>query len=1136
MKEFHKAISGRLGKQFALYIIIFSSCFTLVSTSVQLAFDYRAEISRIEQQFVDINNSHVQSLSLGLWSMDTAQVAAQLEGLVRLPDIEHAVIFDGDELLWQSGNKVAQKSRIEKYRLGYSEAREDPIYLGDLIVTANVDNVYDRLISRASVILISNGIKTFIVAGFIMFLIWWRVTRHLEAFYQYVTGFNVSKPNEPLALSKKVDPDNPDEFDIVADAINLMNQSLTDSFVSLQKAEDNLKRLLIERSRLLDSEREHKEQLEGKVFLRTEELTKSEQALKRSYAQLQNILETSPIAVGVYNLQAQKTVFSNHTCANMFGFSLPEWLEHNPVESWKNKQDREHYIQEYRQVGRVETREVLMVRKNLSEFWALLTWEKITFKDQQNILFWVVDIDEQKKAQQLLEQATQSKSDFLANMSHEIRTPMNAVLGFSHLALQTELTDQQHDYLSKIQRASHNLLRVINDILDLSKIEAGKLEVESVPFSLDDVLEHLCDLMRLKVEEKGLEILLFHPWELPRELKGDALRLGQVLANLVSNAIKFTEQGEISVRVEEVAREDDLVTLRFSVTDTGIGLTDKEMGYLFQPFSQADSTTTRLFGGTGLGLVISKQLVELMNGEISVTSTKGRGSCFSFTCQFGLDAPLLLENQLCQSLQGIRVLIVDDSETCRDVLSSIVCNLGMYCYTVSSGEAAIEELNRCQQEGEASYDLLLLDWHMPGLDGFACAQQIKSMSNNQPLPALVMVTAHSHEGVLGEGNDELLDGFLLKPVSPSLLIGAIQSALGIKSFNSKPTLHHISEVNHLIKEVRGKHILLVEDNVINQQIAKEMLAKLKLTVDIANNGVEAVECVQQGVFDLVLMDIQMPIMDGLDATKAIRQFAHCKSLPIIAMTANAMPEDVQRSLDAGMNDHLFKPIEPEKLHDLLYKWFTDNFSSSKKLMQERHTGVVLSVDSDTALSRLNNDSNLYAKLLHDFFSEHSETFDAIVRQMDDGEYEAGEKLAHTFAGVAGNLGANELFRSTQQLERLLHNKQKSQIDTVIEICKKNLVQFKQEIQPYLQMDPESAEERDRSEGPHDLSFEELSQALRECLEEGDSHSRQYLDQLEIAIDYPVSVHFSKLKELIEDYDFEEALITLDHFEDEIAKV
>lgn len=1133
MKELRKAISGRLGKQFAIHIILFSSFFTLVSTSVQLTFDYHADISRIEQQFIDINNSYIPPLSLGLWSMDNGQISAQLEGLVGLPDIEHVAIFDGEELLWQSGSKTAQQSRAESYRMGYAQhINSDPIYLGDLVVTASIDNVYDRLINRASVILISNGIKTFIVAGFIMFLIWLRVTRHLESFYKYVARFDLSKTNEPLQLSKSRDPDNPDEFDVVADAINLMNQGLSDGFLSIQKAEGNLKRLLVERNQLLDREREYKEELEEKVLLRTEELTKSELALKQSYRQLQNILEASPIAVGVYHLSSQKTVFSNLTCANMFGFNLDEWLAHNPVDSWKNDEDRERYIQEYRLSGRVATSEVIMVRKDHSEFWVLLTWERIIFKGQKHILFWVVDIDAQKKAQLLLEQATQSKSDFLANMSHEIRTPMNAVVGFSHLALQTKLTDQQYDYVSKIQRAGHNLLRVINDILDLSKIEAGKLDVESIPFSLDDVLEHLCDLLRFKAEEKGLEILLFHPWELPRSLKGDPLRLGQVLTNLVSNAIKFTDEGEVSIYVEELVQADGLVTLRFSVKDTGIGLSDDEMGRLFKPFSQADSSTTREYGGSGLGLVISKQLVELMEGEIEVTSSKGKGSCFSFTCQFELDVDdQQVSTNLCP-LEGVRVLIVDDSEACRDVLSSIACNLGMYCYTVSSGEAAIAELNRCHQANEASYDLLLLDWHMPGLDGLDCARQIKAMSNSHPLPALLMVTADHQERVLDQGHDELLDGFLLKPVSPSLLLSAIKNALDLAPEVISRDRGESERVTLDLNEIAHKQILLVEDNVINQQIALEMLSKFDFTIVVAENGREAVDRIKQEAFDLVLMDIQMPIMDGIEATREIRRFLPGKNLPIIAMSANAMPEDYQRSLNAGMNEHLNKPIEPDQLYSALCRWLTppSEVCTSDAWSVGEHT---LSSDMDfvTALARLNNNKALYSELLSSFKNDHKHTLENIRLKVDAEDYEGGADFAHTLAGVAGNLGAIELFKYASELERLLRTKHVSDAPSLLDLCQDAMGGALNQIELFLQ----NVEESDLQESDSiDRSYIEMSNELRALLEEGNSHSRQQVNQLSSVVEKPYRGLFAHLKKEVENYDFQQAIVVLNELDYEMS--
>lgn len=1140
MRELRQAISGRLGKQFAILIILFSSCFTLVSTSLQLAFDYRSDMHRIDEQFAMIQNSHVPSLSLGLWAMDSAQIDVHLEGLHQLPDIEHIELVEDHKTRRELGKKTSSNAKAHIYPLEFVRSpNTDPIYLGELVVTASIDNVYDRLLNRASVILISNGVKTFIVAGFIMLLIWFRVTRNLEAITAFVSNLDFTQRNPPLVLPKHKKNGKRDEFDVVADAVNHMSTSLSDTVLNLRNAEQDLKGLLRERSELLNKEREHKEELEEKVLARTQELTDSEEALKQSHNHLKNILETSPIAVGVYNPSQKKLTFSNKTCANMFGFNMEAWLDHDPVASWKHEQERKECIEEYRKSGRVSTREVLLVRNDASEFWALLTWERIFYQDQKQILFWIVDITEQKRillqmeqAKAMAEQATRFKSEFLAHMSHEIRTPMNAVVGFSHLALQTELSEQQHDYVNKIQLAGHNLLRVINDILDLSKIEAGKICVESIEFSLDDVLEHVCDLLRLKAEDKGLEMLMFHPWDIPRQLKGDPLRLGQVLTNLVSNAIKFTESGLVSIQVSEVNRSADSIMLQFSVEDTGIGLSESEITHIFQPFGQADSSTTRRFGGSGLGLAISKQLVELMDGEISVCSTKGQGACFSFSCKFELVEPDDVTENMLSSIHGRRVLIVDDSEASRDVLSSIVCNFGMYCYTVESGEEAIAELERNHASSEPDYDLLLLDWHMPGIDGLECAKKIRLMSEERPLPALVMVTAHHQETVLPKISADYLDGFLLKPVSPSLLLSSILNALQLSS--ALPMRHQplSSPDVEALEGILGAQVLLVEDNVINQQVATEMLEGLGLKISSAVNGEVAVQRAKETLFDLILMDIQMPVMDGLQATREIREIPEYAQVPIVAMTANAMQEDYDNSIQAGMNDHINKPIEPAVLFNVLSKWIKAGSYHPPSQADDQQLPHIPSLDCQSALMRLNGNRALFIKLLDQFVDEQQDSFEVIRELLEKGQTEQAADRAHTYAGLVGNLGGNELCAIAKEIECHLRREETTEVTQLIKESVSLHTSLLADIKPVLN-GADTPKLAITNEGTTDFSA--LIGQMRELLRQGDSEALKQITKLQHAVDGHCSDLMQDLEHAVEEFEFDRALEILGLLEEAMLK-
>ncbi|WP_319239346.1 PAS domain S-box protein [uncultured Propionivibrio sp.] len=766
------------------------------------------------------------------------------------------------------------------------------------------------------------------------------------------------------------------------------------------------------------------------------------EALQMAHEELRAIFDSATVGI-VLTTRERIILRCNRRQEEIFGYG-PGEFDGQPTRLWFP--DEASYAvgggSVYDQMAHGEThiREQQMVRKDGSPVWVRITSRLLDPDDPESCALGIFEdisveraaMEEMKNARALAEAAAQMRSDFLANMSHEIRTPMNAIIGMAYLAMKTELTPPQREYLRKIQVSSQHLLGIINDILDLSKIEAGKMVVETIEFDLDRVFENVASLLSEKAAIQGLEFIIDVDDDIPRNLVGDPLRIGQILINYANNALKFTEHGEITVRASMLERASDAVLLNFSVTDTGIGLSDEQRSRLFRSFEQGDTSTTRKYGGTGLGLAICRQLAELMGGRVGVDSELGRGSSFWFEIRVTVGtgrARTLLPDP---DLRNRRVLVVDDNAHARNVAVDMLQSMTFVTSAVATGRDAATEVLRASAEGHP-YEIVFLDWQMPEMDGVATARKIREL-NSVTQPHLVMVTAYGRDEVMKLSAEVGIEDVLIKPVTPSLIFDTVMRVLGAARDEERIVAPLDDDPG--ATEFAGIRALVVEDNDLNQEVAYELLASIGFVVDIAENGAVACAQIEAALggpepYDIVFMDVQMPVMDGYEATRRIRQLPQCADLPIVAMTANAMSGDRERCIESGMNDHIAKPIDPDDLLDKVRRWTRRDGQVASAHTVESPVAAAVPDASATPISGIDfaaglrhamGRRDLYESLLARFVAGQTRFAAQTKIALEQADWGQAERLAHTLKGVSAQIGAPEIRADAESLESAIRQR------------------------------------------------------------------------------------------------------------------
>ena len=947
---------------FGAYLVV-----ALLVTALQLALEYRNTEARVVAELEAMQNTFGRAIADAMWNYNTEVLGGIMSGIKEVPIVLGVKIEDEQGKLVRAAGTLQDEhgSRWRATPEGALSAAPPADALFDKVLSRHYPIVYTdehgvrRPIGRWSVytsqrvvvdqvkygfflILVNAVLKTTALWFIFLYVVRRWLGRPLQQLAQYVGELNIDNlGDKPFVVQAR----GRNELHLLADKVNAMASSLKASVASQA---DIMRRLQEENA----------------------ERRNMQEALRRSEEKYRGIVEGA--LEGIFRITLEGRVLSvNSAGARMLGYPSVQALLLDVTDFgrqfYMRPAERHHMIATLLEHEVITGAELELRRADGQALWASITARLVRDDIGQPVLIetFASDISARKHAEEELKRhreqleqvvaqrtaeltkakeqadvANRAKSDFLANMSHEIRTPLNAILGMSQLALEAGLDARQNNYVQKVHHSAEALLGIINDILDFSKIEAGHLDMERIPFEIGNVMDSLANLVGMKAEEKGLELVFRLGAGLPDVLVGDPSRLGQVLVNLGSNAVKFTDRGEVVVTVDVLERDAGSVRLMFEVSDTGIGIEPEQHERLFKAFAQADSSTSRRYGGTGLGLAISQRLVQMMGGELRCESEVGRGSRFHFSARFGVGAAQQGRNPAlaARELRGARMLIADDNDVACEVLMAMAGALGMRPATARSGQEALEAVVAADA-GHRPFDLLLLDWKMPGMSGVDCAKAIAGMALAHPPPTVLMLTAFSRDEMARglQAQQVTVAATLTKPVTPSSLLDASLQAIGRPQQRPQRSQQREDALQRDLAALAGARVLLVEDNPINQELARDLLGRAHIAVQVAQDGREALDMLAREPFDAVLMDCQMPVMDGYAATRELRRHPQWQHLPVIAMTANAMVGDREKVLAAGMNDHIAKPIRFAELFGTLARWVRPGAAADAPARDEART-------------------------------------------------------------------------------------------------------------------------------------------------------------------------------------------------------